>query len=189
MQIIEYAKSHPLATGAIVVIGGILFIVIVRGGGDSSGASGATGPSDAEIAAQTALGVAQINAQASAASAGAAVNAASIGAGVQLNSDNKAAEVAMRQIEAARELGLAQITAEKGALDSAIAASSAQQTAKTNAIMSSLSKLKKKNRDDVLQAYITGEQYHGQGTSSTAQTIGAIGYAAGNIGKALAGFL
>lgn len=118
MQIVEYAKAHPVLTTIIVVIGGIIFIAIVRGSGGSSSSSGASGPSDAEIVANAQIESARIGAQASAAQAGAAVSAAQIGAGVQLNSDNKAAEIAMAQINAARDLQLENENTKKAAIAS-----------------------------------------------------------------------
>ena len=109
MSVTSYIKQHPYASGTIAVIGGIIFIVIVRGsGGSSASASNSLRPSDAEITANAAIQAAtiQANAQTAAisAQAGAAVNAAQIGAGVQLNSDNKAAEVALATIAAQRDL-------------------------------------------------------------------------------------
>lgn len=107
MKIVEYAKAHPWATGAVVVIGGIIFFMIVSGG-SGSGSSGTTasGPSDAEIAANAQIQAAQIQATANASAANAQVAAAQIGAGVQLNSDNKAAEVAMATIAAEKEYAI-----------------------------------------------------------------------------------
>lgn len=118
MNISAYAKAHPYATGAVVIIGGILFIVIVRGsGGSSASASTSSRPSDAEIAANAQIAAAQIQAQAQSqaisAQAGAAVQAATVGAGVQLNSDNKAAEVALAQINAAKELYKEQLSGQQ----------------------------------------------------------------------------
>lgn len=106
MQIMEYAKSHPWATGIIVVVGGFIFIMIFKGGGSSSGGGNASRPSDAEIAANATIQAAQIAATAQGTQASAAVQAAQVGAGVQMNSDNKAAEVAMTQINAQKDLGL-----------------------------------------------------------------------------------
>lgn len=166
MQIVEYAKAHPIATGAIVIIGGFLFIMIVSGGGGGSSQAVDNGPSDAEVAANATIQAAQIQAQA-------AAQTASIGAGVQLNSDNKAAEVAMSQIEGAKAVQLAIV----GAQSDAVKLSLQQQQQRTNAIIGSLGSLNKNNRDDVLQALITGEKFNeGQGS-----TRGL------NIGSALSG--
>lgn len=111
MQIVEYAKAHPWATGIVVVIGGIVFISIsgIFDGGGGSGGATASGPSDAEIAANATVMAAQISAQASAAMAGAQLQATQIGAGVQINSDNLAAQVAMEQYRVAESIGLKQI--------------------------------------------------------------------------------
>lgn len=105
MQITQYVKEHPWATGVIVVVGGFIFLMIFRGGSSSGSGGNAAGPSDAEIAANAQIQAAQIAATAQAQQAGAAVQAAQIGANVQMNSDNKAAEVYMRQIEAEQTLG------------------------------------------------------------------------------------
>lgn len=108
MQIIEYAKEHPWATGIIVVVGGILFISIsgvFKGGGSSASSSG---PSDAQVQADATIAAAQIGAQAAAAQAGAALQAAQIGAGVQMHSDDLSAQVMMEQYRVAESLGLKQ---------------------------------------------------------------------------------
>lgn len=65
-----------------------------------------------------------------------------------------------------------------------------QQQQQTAAVIGSLGSLKKKNRDDVLQALITGQPYGYQGPpgpSKTAQVIGAAGGAIGSIGKVIGG--
>lgn len=170
MSVLNYAKEHPLATGAIVIIGGILFILIVRGGGSSNGPTVA-GPSDAQIASSTAIEVAKISAASEAAQAGAAVSAAQIGAGVQMNSDKLQAEAVMRQLDVYRDIGLAQI----GAESSAIQATLANQQAKTAAIIGSLGSVKKKRRDDVLQALATGQPYYPDNSGNDfATSIGAV---------------
>lgn len=180
MKIVEYAKEHPYATGVIVLIGGIIFILIVRGGSSGGGGEGgASRPSDAEIAANAQIAAAQIAAQAQAAQAGAAVQAAQIGAGVQLNSDNRAAEVAMAQIAAERDLGIKMVEGQTSVVTAQVNAQ-AQQRAQ---IIGALGGVKKKNRDDVLQALITGQPYYPQHNpgNSIAGIIGSIGSAAGNI--------
>ena len=169
MQIVEWAKSHPIATGAIVIIGGIIFIVIVRGG--SSGSSNtASGPSDTQIMADAQIKAAQIAASAQAAQAGAAVQAAQIGAGVQINSDNKAAEVYMAQIQAQKDLGMGLVQAEQ---------------AKADVVKSTLPLVKQKNRDDVLQAYLTGQLYHHQYDNNPGNSVGGILSGAGSAIKSL----
>lgn len=108
MKVLEYAKAHPWATGAIVVGGGLVFFVLAGlGGGGSSAPSGSSGPSDAEVAAQAQIAAAQINAQAAQAQAGAQLQAATIGAGVQMNSDKLESEVAMEALRVQQSLGLA----------------------------------------------------------------------------------
>ncbi len=175
MRIIEYAKEHPILSGFIAIVGLIIFILIVRGGSNETVARDPNRPSDAEIAANASIESARIQAAAQTAQANAAVGAAQIGAGVQLNSDNKAAEIAMAQINAAKDIAGSTIAAEQKAYDS-----------KLNIVTSSLPSLKKKNRDDVLQALVTGEAYYpSQKPNKTAETIGAIGGAAGNVAKAL----
>lgn len=184
MKIVEYAKAHPWTTGVVVIIGGIIFIMIVRGsGGSSESSGGSSGPSDAEIAANAQIAAAQIAANAQTSQAGAAVQAAQIGAGVQLNSDNKAAEVAMAQIAAQRDLGMQTITSQENAVTAQINATTAQQ----QSILSRLGSVKKKNRDDVLQALITGQQFHGDNSSPFWNNIGGalsgLGSAAQGIGS------
>lgn len=107
MDIIGYAKSHPWTTGAIVIGGGLTFLLVSGAMGGGSGGSSEAGPSDAEIAANAAITAAQIQAQGQAAQAGAALQAAQIGAGVQMNSDKLRAEVDMRSLEIQQALGLA----------------------------------------------------------------------------------
>lgn len=110
MDIMGYAKSHPWTTGAVVIGGGLVFILIsgvFSGGGESSGDGSSSKPTDAEIAANAQIAAAQIAAQAAASQAGAQLQAAQIGAGVQMNSDGLAAQVAMRNLEIQRDLGLA----------------------------------------------------------------------------------
>lgn len=178
MRIIEYAKAHPVMTGIVAVVGGIIFIIIVRGSGGGGSAAGYSGPSDAQIAADATIQSAKIGAQAQAAQAGAAVSAAQIGAGVQLNSDNKAAEIAMLQITTAGDIAKQTINAEQGAYDS-----------KLNIVTSNLGNLKKKDRDNVLQALITGEAYHPEAKpDKTAGIINAAGGAAGNFAKVFSMF-
>ena len=173
MRIVEYAKAHPVASGFIAIVGLIIFVVIVRGSGGGSAQAVTTGPSDTEIAANTAIEVARLQSMG-------AIQAAQVGAGVQLNSDNKAAEVAMLQINAAKELGLNQINSEREVVASAIAG----QTARTNAVIHSLPQLKKKNRDDVLKSLVTGEYgYSGPSVNQTAQTIGAVSGLAKTVGS------
>lgn len=110
MQIIEYAKAHPWATGVIVVIGGIVFISISGVfSGNSASAATSNGPSDAEIQANATVQAAQISAQAAAAMAGAQIQATQIGAGVQMHSDDLSAQVMMEQYRVAEQLGLKQI--------------------------------------------------------------------------------
>jgi hypothetical protein len=106
---------------------------------------------------------------------------AQIGAGVQLNSDNKAAEIAMAQINAQKELGLAAVDYEKNVSTQAFQAQQNQY----NKIIGSLGSLKKKNRDDVLQALVTGQPYY---PSSDGGWGTQIGNAAGGIGGLLKGF-
>jgi hypothetical protein len=107
-NITSYMRAHPWATGIIIIVGGIVFLMLsgVMGGGAASSASADTGPSDAEIAANATIAAAQINAQAQAAAAGAAVQTSQIGAGVQMASDQLAAQVAMRELEVRQALGL-----------------------------------------------------------------------------------
>lgn len=114
-KILDYMKAHPWTTGAIVIGGGLVFIVLAGLGGGGGGGSPAadSGPSDAEIAAQAQIAAAQISAQAAQAQAGASLQAAQIGAGVQMNSAKLEAEVAMRSLDVQRELGLSDTEANR----------------------------------------------------------------------------
>lgn len=111
-NVITYMKSHPWATGIIVVVGGLIFIMLtgLGGGGSDTSSDGSTTPkmSDAEIAANAQIAAAQIAATAQAGAAGAAIQQAQIGAGVQMNSDKLSSEVAMRALEVQQALGLGQ---------------------------------------------------------------------------------
>ena len=187
MQITQYVKDHPWATGIIVVVGGFIFLMIFRGGGSSGSGGNATGPSDAEIAANAQVQAASISAQASAAQAGAAVQAAQIGANVQLNSDNKAAEVAMRQLEAQQAIESQYITASQQVTNFKVAS---DERVKANAIaqVPAISKNKNKGAQQVglLQSVLSdggfGVSYAPvQQSNSAASIIGSIGSAAGSI--------
>lgn len=161
MKIIEYAKAHPWQTGVIVVVGGLIFIVIsgVFSGGDGGSSGGSVSrPSDAEIAANAQIQAAQIAASAQIAQGAQAVQAASVGAGVQMNSDNKAAEIAMRALELEAQTNREAVGLQKGLYEAQMAA---QQQANSN-FFAALQGVKKKNRDDVLQAYVTGQPYYPQ---------------------------
>lgn len=170
MKIVEYAKAHPWATGIIVVVGGIIFISLIGIGGGGGGETQVVdaGPSDAEIMANAQIAAANINAQA-------ATSAAQIGAGYQMNSDNLAAQVAMKQLDVQEKLGLATIEGQKSVVNSQISATAAQR----QAVINSLGQLKKKNRDDVLQALVTGQPYYPQ--SNPGNSIQGILTGAGSL--------
>lgn len=181
MQIVEYAKAHPVASGIIAVVGIIVFVMIVGGGSSDSGSSDG-GPSDAEIAANAQIAAAQINAQAT-------VSSNQIGAGVQMNSDNKAAEVAMAQIGVYNN----QINAEKEVVLTSMEhqAELGQQAISAAGTL----KLKKGQRLALIQTAITGtpvqvqfkpSKYNAQGNSSWYPMAGnTIGGAAAGIGSAV----
>ena len=57
MNITQYVKEHPWATGIIVLVGGFIFIMIFRGSSDTSSSGGVSRPSDAEIAANAQIAV------------------------------------------------------------------------------------------------------------------------------------
>ncbi len=124
MNVINYAKEHPYATGTIVIVGGILFFVIAFGG-SSSETTSEGGPSEAELAADAAIQIANIGASAQIAQANAAVGAAQIGAGVQMNSDKLSAEVALAGLSSAEIMENYRTNAAK---ESALAAYAAQTT-------------------------------------------------------------
>jgi len=192
MNISGYVKEHPYSSGIIAVVGGIIFIVIVRGsGGSSNSVTSASRPSDAEVAANATIQAAQINAQAQSAvigaQAGAAVQVASLGAGVQLNSDNKAAEVAMAQIK------------EQGTVyHEYIAASQATALANSQVRLAAISQannLPKNTRyesRDVLVAAASGQPVistttngSGGGGNSASEIISSVGGAVSSIGSTL----
>lgn len=188
MDIMGYAKSHPVATGIIAVVGVVIFVMIVSGGGGSAQATGPSGPSDAEIMANAQIAAAQINASST-------TSAASIGAGVQMNSDNKAAEVAMAQvgmynsqIAASRDVELAGISAQSEAIKYGFDAQNKQaelNNQRTQSLVGALGGLKKKNRDEALQSIATGQVVipgHNPGNSASA-IIGSIGSALGSVGS------
>lgn len=193
MKIVEYAKSHPWATGIIVIIGGIIFLSITGVFGSSEGGSGGGGssrPSDAEVMANAQISAAQISAQA-------ATSAAQIGAGQQMNSDNLAAQVAMRTIEAQEKLGLASYDVEEilglatiqGQTQAVTATINAQQQ-QYNSVIGSLGKRKKKDRDEVLKSLVTGQYgYTGNPNQSLLGSIGISGGDLAGIAKTIAGFI
>lgn len=187
MKIVEYAKAHPWMTGIVVIVGGIVFISMIGiGGGGGSTQVVDAGPSDAEVMANAQIAAAQI-------AANSQTGAAQIGAGMQMNSDNLAAQVALRNLDVQEKLGLAQIGGEKdvalaviGGQTEAAKATIAGKQSQFDSLLASLGKLKKKNRDDVIQAYVTGQPYHaGGGANDVAQIIGSIGGAAKSIGSVI----
>lgn len=191
MSIGSYIKDHPYASGTIAIIGGIIFIVIVRGsGGASSSGSGTSRPSDAEIAANATVQAAQIQTQGAVALAsaqsGAAVQAAQIGAGVQLNADNKAAEVAMLQINAVKDIYQKSIEGSNAAKEAAI---------------KNIGKFGGKGAYDEQKAAALQTIFSGQNafiptkwsqigtdgkTNSAASTIGSLGSAISSVGSTFA---
>lgn len=71
MKIIEWVKSHPYMTGAIVIGGALVFVVVggFAGGGATTTANVETGPSPEEIAAAANIQIANAQAQGVAANA------------------------------------------------------------------------------------------------------------------------
>ena len=179
MKIIQYAQNHPIATGAVVIIGGIIFILIVRGGGGGSSQAVASGPSDAEIAANAQIQAAQIAAAAN-------TGAASIGAGVQLNSDNKAAEVAMRQIEASQEVQDRSIDASATVYTQEIAATQSR----SQSILNVINTLGKKRKNRALQSFITGQVVQKQKTpgNSAGDILNGVSGLVSSVGSVIPGF-
>ncbi len=173
-KVTAYVKAHPWQTGFIAVIGVIVFIMIMRGGGGGSSEGSVSGPSDAEISANATLEAARMQLQGQ-------LQGAQIGAGVQLNSDNKAAEIAMAQINAEKELGLGAIQYQK---DLNIATLNSQNT-RDAAFLGSLGMVKKKTRDDVIQAYYTGQPYYGGRGDSLGSQIGQAGNGIGSVLKGI----
>lgn len=148
---IEYAKEHPWATGIIVVVGGIIFIMFSGvGKGSSTSSDGTAAPSDAEVAANATIQAAQIQAQAQALSVGAAVQDAQIGAGVQMHSDDLSAQVAMRTLDVQSQLGTAQIEAQRQTDlaniqgQTTVAVTDSNNTVATEALIASASKKQSK---------------------------------------------
>lgn len=177
MKIVEYAKTHPYATGTVVIIGGILFIMIVRGG-NGSNSDAPSGPSDAQIAAQAGLQAAQIQAQAG-------IQAAQIGAGVQLNSDNKAAEVALEQLRTQKAIYTKYFASQT---DTAKAAIDAEVRAKSAAIAGiANSSAKGRYKAAGIDAIITGQNtFQFSGNAGSSGGLGSI-LGLGGIGGVLSG--
>lgn len=190
MKIIQLAKDHPVIATFVAIIALIIFISIFKG----NGSSGVTrqiysGPSDAAFAADAQIQTAKVN------SLG-AIQLAQIGAGVQLNSDNKEAETTMFQYTVAKDIALAQSNVEmeqvRAIRDVGLAGESikAQQIANeaqlTNQAFANLGNLKKKDRDEALQAIVTRQPIASgdSAANSPSGVISAIGGAAGNIAKA-----
>lgn len=120
MNPLVWAKSHPLQTGAIVIIGGILFFVIATGGGGggSTTAASPTGPSDdALLAASTSIQMAQISAGAASSQVAAELEAARIAAGVKQDETSAAKDVALAQLASNQIISLADIQANITAAD------------------------------------------------------------------------
>jgi hypothetical protein len=190
MQILEYAKNHPVQSGIIAVVGVVIFVVIVRGSG-----SGATtraiysGPSDAAFAADAAIKTAEKQSNAT-------IQVATIGAGVQLNSDNKQAEVMMEQYRAAERVGIANanvgLEQAKALRDIGLASEATEQerlaneARLTNEAFARLGSLKKKDRDEALQAIVTRQAIPSgdNAANSASGIIGSIGGAVGSVAKA-----
>lgn len=173
-KVTAYVKAHPWQTGFIAIIGVIVFVMIVRGGGGGDSGSVDSGPSDAEVAANATLEAARMNMQAQ-------LQGAQIGAGVQLNSDNKAAEIALAQINAEKELGLGALAAQKDLTTAAINS----QNARDAAFWGGIGQVKKKTRDDVIQAYYTGQPYYGGRGDSLGSQIGQAGSGIGSVLKGI----
>ena len=101
MDPIGYAKSHPVTTGA-VVIGGVLVFVLLSGMGGGGASAAPAGKSATETAAETQITLAQI----SAASANNVLSA-------QLQQAQLAFQYSMAELSANKDVSLVKISADK----------------------------------------------------------------------------
>jgi hypothetical protein len=185
-----YAKSHPWATGIIVVIGGIIFLSVtgILGGHGGGSTATTTGPSAAELQANAAIQVAQIQAGAVAAQYGSQVQLAQIGAGVQTNADNLSAGVTNHQSDLTAGIYTHYID-QQTALANDLGA---QQTALRNAALGAVStkNINGETRGATIQAIITGQPvapvYNGNTSNSASAILSSI-FGSGGIGGAASG--
>jgi hypothetical protein len=99
---VEYVKKNPVMFGAIFIVFGVfIWLYLNRGASSSANTVVQTGPTDAQLAAQTQLGIAQIGANAQTAQANAQI------AALAQQGQN---DIGLAQIS--RDVALAQITAD-----------------------------------------------------------------------------
>lgn len=100
---VEYVKKNPVLFGGILLVFGVLFYLYLNRGaaGSSSTTVVSSGPTDAQLAAQTQLGIAQIGANA---------QTAGYNAQIGLAAQQGANDFALAQL--ARDVDLAQIAAD-----------------------------------------------------------------------------
>lgn len=116
---VSYAKAHPWTIGAIVVGGGLAFIVLsgwFRGGsGGTTVVAGSSGPSDAQLAADNNVALANIQAGAANNQTNAELQATTIQA--QLSQSVAALQEALgiHQIDAGQAVSMAQLSAQLSA--------------------------------------------------------------------------
>lgn len=187
--VIGWAKENPVAAGA-AALGVIVVVMLVAGGGDEESqtqGSAGLGAYYSAVAMQNQAGAAirmkEIEANAT-------TNQTLLASTYALERDKLAAGVATQQIGSNEKVGMYQIDAYKYAVDADKAKTLAVQETeqrKNASVIASLPMVKKKNRDDVLKSFVTGDYgYAGPGgPSKTAQVIGSVGQAAGGIAKAI----
>jgi hypothetical protein len=133
MDIGGYVKAHPVQVGAVVVIGGIVFLALtgVVGGGSSSAAASDNGPSAAELAAQSQLQLAQIQAGAQNNALNEQLQEATLNYQYQMASLAAQSDLGLKQIQSNEVLETNQTAAELEALKAQLSSSDSQ--AKINA--------------------------------------------------------
>lgn len=120
------------------------------------------------------------------------VQLAALTTGLTENILNQQTTVDLAKIAATRDLGLADTAATINGQNIAATLQQQQlaaQQSQWSSVITALPELKRKDRDDVLKSLVTGQYgYAGPpGPSNTAQVIGAVGGAAGNISKLIGG--
>jgi hypothetical protein len=118
MKIMEWVKAHPYTTGALVIGGGVVFFAFsgwFSGGSSSDGLTvNQAGKTDAEVNAETALGIAQIQAQAQSGQTGASVEMAQIMAAVEAARNQTELQLGLANLNVQQNLGIATLDAQLG---------------------------------------------------------------------------
>ncbi len=106
-KIIEWVKSHPYITGAIVLIG-IILIMLLSGGGSSS-ATGVTGKSSDEIESDKEIALAQIAAASADKASTAELTAAQYSHEENLAAINAQNNLAAAQLKSSENIAIAEM--------------------------------------------------------------------------------